>query len=223
MSGVNTSPASADDDDSPTPDEPLGLRERKRRATEAALRRAAVDLASEQGFDAITIDEICRRAGVSPRTFFNYFPSKEDAVLQARPSPPTGDDLERFCAGGPSGDLVTDLATMMGAHLAARLPPATDLVRHHHLLHSDPRLEAHFRAGLRDLEVGIARAIATRTDTPVEDLPVQVLSAVASGVVRVAMTRWIAAGGDLPVQAVVDDTFDTLRLGLDADALFAPA
>lgn len=218
-----TPPPAPTDDDSTTPDEPLGLRERKRRATEAALRRATIDLASEQGFDAVTVDEICRHAGVSPRTFFNYFSSKEDAVLQARPSPPSGQDLDVFCAGGPSGHLVTDLATMIGTHLAARLPPASDLVRHHHLLNREPRLQAHFRAGLRDVEVGIARAIATRTSTAADDLPVQVLSAVVSGAMRVAMTRWVAGGGDPSVATCVDDTFAMLGRGLDADALFAPA
>lgn len=216
---VVTPPTAAADDASPAPDEPLGLRERKRRATEAALRRATVDLASSQGFDAVTVDEICRHAGVSPRTFFNYFSSKEDAVLQARPSPPSGDDLEVFSAGGPSGDLIADLATMIGSHLAARLPPASEVVRHHHLLHREPRLQAHFRAGLRDVEVGIGRAIATRTGTAADDPAVQLLSAVVSGAMRVAMTRWVAAGGDVPVRTCVDDTFTLLRQGLDADAL----
>ena len=59
----------------------IGLRARKRARTAAAIHVAAVELVHERGLDAATIDAISDRADVSTRTFFNYFPSKEDAVL----------------------------------------------------------------------------------------------------------------------------------------------
>ncbi len=58
----------------------IGLRERRRRQTSADIRGAAVRLAQERGFDKVTIDEICAEAGISTRTFFNYFPNKESAI-----------------------------------------------------------------------------------------------------------------------------------------------
>lgn len=60
---------------------PVGLRERKRAQTAEAIHVAAAELVLERGLDAATIDAISERADVSTRTFFNYFPSKEDAVL----------------------------------------------------------------------------------------------------------------------------------------------
>ncbi len=63
-----------------SPDEP-GLRERKRLATRRAIQRAALQVVRERGLDGATVDEMARIADVSPRTFFNYFPSKEDAIL----------------------------------------------------------------------------------------------------------------------------------------------
>src|SRR5271165_2273662 len=55
----------------------IGLRERRRRQTSADIRDAAVRLALQRGFDKVTIEEICVEAGISSRTFFNYFPNKE--------------------------------------------------------------------------------------------------------------------------------------------------
>ena len=63
----------------------LGLRERKRAQTRRRLEEAAIDLALRDGLDQVTIEAITERADVSRRTFFNYFDSKDDAILGLRP------------------------------------------------------------------------------------------------------------------------------------------
>ena len=58
-----------------------GLRERKRADTHARVHSAAMELFSRKGFEATTLDDIASAAGVSRRSLFHYFASKEDIVL----------------------------------------------------------------------------------------------------------------------------------------------
>ena len=58
-----------------------GLRERKRAATRGSITAVARSLTAERGLNGYTVEEVCEQAGISRRTFFNYFPSKEDAIL----------------------------------------------------------------------------------------------------------------------------------------------
>lgn len=60
---------------------PLGLRERKKAKTHAAIQQHALRLFREQGYAATTVEQIAEAAEVSPSTFFRYFPTKEDVVL----------------------------------------------------------------------------------------------------------------------------------------------
>ena len=79
----------------------LGLRERKRLATRRAIQIAAVELAAEHGVDRVTVDEVSRVADISPRTFFNYFPTKEAALIGDGPQLPVGTAADRFVDAAP--------------------------------------------------------------------------------------------------------------------------
>lgn len=65
--------------------EPMGLRERKKQKARIAIEKAALELVLEHGYDGTTVEDICERAEVSKKTFFNYFPSKA-AVVTGRVS-----------------------------------------------------------------------------------------------------------------------------------------
>lgn len=73
--------------------EELGLREQKKRQTRLAMHRAALELVAEHGLSAVTAQMIAQRAGVSPRTFFNHWSTKESAILGV-----VGDEGQRAVA-----------------------------------------------------------------------------------------------------------------------------
>lgn len=62
-----------------------GIREQKRRETRLRIRNEAARLVDEHGYDKVTVDDICRDAGISRRTFFNYVDSKDEAILGSFP------------------------------------------------------------------------------------------------------------------------------------------
>jgi AcrR family transcriptional regulator len=80
----------------------LGLRERKKQEAQAELERVALALFAKRGFDAVTVDEIAAAADVSRRTFFRYFPTKEDVFFSRRRA--QMDELARLLAAPEAGE-----------------------------------------------------------------------------------------------------------------------
>lgn len=89
---------------------PPGLRDRKKQATREALREAALRLAVERGPDQVRVEDIAEAAGVSPRTYNNYFASREQAIVSAV----TADREARIAAAvaaRPAGVRLADAVT----------------------------------------------------------------------------------------------------------------
>jgi len=112
-------------------DEPLphalGLRDRKRLETRHRLEEAAAELALSNGLEHATIQAICERAGVSTRTFFNYFESKEDAVLGTHELDLTPDRLAELAARYDGAD---EIESVVGLVFAVFGPALTDTAAH---------------------------------------------------------------------------------------------
>lgn len=94
-----------------------GLRERKRAATRAAITAVARSLTAERGLNGYTVEEVCERTGISRRTFFNYFPAKEDAIIGHVDDDVPADVVRRFLEGGtragPGGISTTLLSDLV--------------------------------------------------------------------------------------------------------------
>lgn len=124
-------------------DRPEGLRERKKRERGRALRRATLELTLESGYADVTIEAICERAGVSRRTFFNYFANKEEALLGRSDTVFDDEDqpvIAEFEAGGPTGDMVADLEGLLAAVVRSRLRRREEMHQYHRVLQQEPQL-----------------------------------------------------------------------------------
>jgi AcrR family transcriptional regulator len=194
----------------------LGLRERKRIATRRAIQFAALELLDERGMLAVTVDEISARADVSPRTFFNYFATKEQAILGDPPVGPTGPVAEHFLAGG-SGDLLTDVRELI-TDVWRDTEADIDLARLRHLVvKGNPELAGQRIATTRAIEDQLIALVARRLrhDDPAlgEDEAVRqarLVTLVGIAAMRSAWHSW-ATGVPADLGPLVQHSFDDLR------------
>ena len=175
---------------------PVGLRASKKQATGRALSAAARSLALEHGFEDVTIDMICAAAGVSTRTFFNYFESKSDAMV-GQPMP-LGDERSRavFVAGGPSGELLADIVTVVDPTAFLVAERRDDLRIALALMEAEPRVLALQLARGADMELELARLIAAREGLTEPDYGCTTTAALAQTVLRCALLEWFRADRD---------------------------
>ncbi len=181
----------------------VGLRERKRLATRRAIQLAVVDLVSQRGLAGVTVDEISRVADVSPRTFFNYFASKEEALLGEQPELPSEEHIARFVTD--SGRPILDgLAEIMIGASQLTLEDTEMAQRRQRLLKQYPELFAMRMATMRRFEDGVTDIIVRRlvSDDPTLDAASSVVrdrarlvALVAFAAVRHAWTCWTAGEG----------------------------
>ena len=178
-----------------------GLRERRRRQTSADIRDAAVRLASERGFDKVTIEEICVEAGISPRTFFNYFPNKESAIAYG-PSDIPVELVAEFVAAGPApySVVLAELITLAAHHLRDMpMPPKREqAVAMLELAKTTPAVLAAFLSDLERFQNQLTDIVARRQAMRPDDEIPALISALALTAVRSGIERWASTEPDDP-------------------------
>ena len=194
-----------------------GLRERKKRATRVALQEAALRLALQHGPDQVRVEDIAEAAGVSPRTYNNYFSSREHAIVAAV----TADREARIDAAIAAQPEDVRLAEVITEAIVAQY---TDPGEGHRdallLITTHPSLRSAFLSDTDAIAPTLGEVIATRIgDT--EGLTAAVLAAAVTAAIRIAVEQWLQpTGGPAGLVVTSGSLPDRLRAAL---ALLEPA
>ncbi len=192
-----------------------GLRERKKERTRQAIAEVALDLFESRGFDHTTVDDIAAVADVSPRTFFRYFASKDEAVFER------ADDVQlafsTMLASRPTDEpLLVSLREIGKALLADEMVDAVRLRRVLTLVASEPALRSGYNGLLDVIERELTVWAAARLDVPATDLRPRLIAAIVLAARRVATDTWLETPGD-DLADHVTRAIDLLAAGLTGD------
>ena len=191
-----------------------GLRERKKRERRHCIEQAALQLFDQVGFDGTTIDDIAAAADIAPRTFFSYFPTKEDVVLAdyAERLRRLVDELGRRPATEPPWTaLRASFVVVAGDYEAHR----DDLFRRFTIMAANPSVFARslqLQAGWED---ALTDAVARRSGRTSEDIEPRLLSSAALACMRSSIRHWIATDHHTELPRLIDDCFARLGDGLN--------
>ncbi|WP_160878343.1 TetR family transcriptional regulator [Nocardioides flavescens] len=187
-------------------EEPVSLRDRRRAQTEREVGEVALALFEAHGIDATTVDEIARQAGISPRTFFRYFPTKERAALV-----PHRDLEDRVAAMvdalSPDRPVLPQLEEIWVEVLTAfddgRSEAGEQVLRVRRLMRTEPSLRL-AAASLDEERTLVLVAHLRDLLGDLDDLRARVLVETAAAAVRVALDAWAEAvetGGEVDLVA----------------------
>ena len=197
----------------------LGLRERKKLKTRESIQREAMRLFQKHGYEETTIEDIAEAAEISPSTFFNYFPSKEDVVLYDAYDPilasilldrPADEPLSvslRF-ALAPMGDLFERDREMLLARAK--------------LWMEVPALQARLWSELQKAQTLMCELVAQRSGRKADDFEIRVVVMVIVGAAWEAMLEWVKQGGPGNFIGLVNRALDVVDAGARLDAIAAP-
>lgn len=200
-----------------------GLRARKKRQTRRRLVHAAVELAERDGVDTVTVADIADHAQVSRRTFFNYFSSREEALVGA-PSAERITALTQLLAERPADEVPwVALRRALADLWSADEEPERSWAARIRLARSHPSLVGVLRAQFGRLEDALAVTLATRMAAGPDDLRPRLLVALAITTMRVAVDDWLDSGDDVPLAVAVDEALALVAMDLAAvDPLATP-
>lgn len=192
----------------------IGLRERKKLRTKAAIQREAMRLFLERGFDETTIEDIAEAVEISPSTFFNYFPSKEHVVFEDEFDPLI---ITAFDALPADMHPIRKLRMAM-LQVFSQLPPDQDKMMRDRmqLLATKPELRGAMMSQFASLVDQIAHLLGPRVGRKRDDFAVHNIAGAVLGVLMSAMLE-IMDNPKADMLKVVDASLAHLEAGLPLD------
>lgn len=195
-----------------------GLRARKKQETRESLQSAALQLTVERGLDRVTIEDIAAQADVSPRTFFNYFSCKEEAVVGQ--SQEWRDRVSAVLDERPVGeDPLTALQAVLGELAEDLSATRADQLLRRQVVIANPSLFPRQLANYYEFERVLVDGVRARLGTGTS--PDLFASLVVNSVVaalRVSVDYWLSTETPTDLPRIFDEAVDRLRAGLTPTA-----
>jgi AcrR family transcriptional regulator len=191
-----------------------GLRERKKRETRRALAQAGLELFVRRGYEATTLAEIAEAAGVSTRTIFAYFPSKEDILFSSLQA--ARDALAQALAERPGGQ--DAFATLREFVLSSEHEKTELDLKLEQVIAGDETLRSHKRARIAQLQEVLAAAIADDLGAAADDLRAHLAAASLTAAFEVLerQERVTPYPTNEEIAAALDPIIAFVRAGLQA-------
>jgi AcrR family transcriptional regulator len=186
------------------------------RKTASSLTSVSRRLTAERGLAGFTIEEVCAEVDVSRRTFFNYFASKEDAVIGANPDEEFRRFGEQFLAKGAGTwpQVLNDLIALAIEHIESDdMDPRehTDLMA---ALEREPRLLARFIGMSRDRDRQFRGLIATRQGVSDDDPQVVAIVSILGSLMKSTADTFVDPANDRDFAVILSTSLDAMRLVL---------
>jgi len=195
-----------------------GLRERKKQKTREAIQREAMRLIGKQGYEQTTIEQIAAAVEISPSTFFNYFPSKEDLVLYDAYDPVIVELLAKRPPAEPiSVSMRAVLETMGGIFERDR----NIILARGRLWFEVPALRARMWEQLDAAQILMSTVIAERSGRDPEDFEIRVVVMILVTAALEAMREWLKRDGEGSFMELVNQALDLVDAGARLDEITA--
>ena len=193
-----------------------GLRERKKQKTREAIQREAMRLFQENGYEETTIEQIAAAVEISPSTFFNYFPSKEDVVLYDAYDPMIVTMLATRPSDEPLGQAIRSVLTAIGT----AMEKDRDVVyARSRLVVEVPDLRARGWEEMEKAQAFLATMVAARTGRDPEDFEIRVVMMSLVAAMMEATREWVRNDGKEDLSGLLSRAFDLVDGGTLLDAL----
>lgn len=200
--------------------ERAGLRERKKQETRLALSWAAIRLTVERGLDNVRVEDIAAEAGVSTRTFSNYFANKSEAIVarHVERARRIAAELRDRPAGEPIWTAITHAALAgftVDGNGDEHTVPDEQWAAGVRLMVAEPALQSEFARAGAAAEAEFAAVVADRTGTDAaKDLYPRLVAGTVGAALNVMIEQWLGTDPPVPVGALLRDVLGQLAAGL---------
>jgi AcrR family transcriptional regulator len=195
----------------PLDEPPRSLRERRRLRTRRTIQAQALRLFAEKGFQATTIEDIAAAAEMAPRTFFRYFPTKEEVVFWSE-YPPM---LDGFVAARPDDEPALEALHhgIVDALAAIWDQDGERTLERLRLAFRTPALHPRMRQQQAGWAAELAKILADRLGARPDDFEVRAIAAAVAAAVWVAAEEWQARDGQAELAALIDQALGSVLAG----------